>query len=63
MYLRMLRCQATMTTGEQYSSSWFSQVQQGMHQPDIHGFGDMLDPEYIDWLARQLYAEVLGPVW
>src|SRR5258708_16276214 len=56
----MLRWQATMTTSDQYSSAWFSQAQQGMPQPGIHGFGDMLDSADIDRLARQLYAEIPG---
>src|SRR5437870_9298253 len=56
----MLRCQATMTTSDQYSSPWFSPAQQGMPQPGTHGFGDMLDSEYIDRLDRQLYAEIPG---
>ena len=49
-----------MTTSDQYSSAWFSQAQQGMPQPGIHGFGDMLDSADIDRLARQLYAEIPG---
>ena len=49
-----------MTTSDQYFHPEFLQAYQGMPQPDMHAMGDMLDAEYIDRLARQLYAEIPG---
>jgi cysteine desulfurase/selenocysteine lyase len=49
-----------MTTGDQYFHPEFLQAKQGMPQPQIMHLGNMLDAEYFDRLALQLYAEIPG---